>query len=522
MLVVRFIRALMVCLVTLGASDLAQNYYKAAQKAERAGDVLNAYLLYARAAALEPGNLEFAAKKASLRIAANRSAHTDFGPDPAQSPEREAEPHEAAETRPLLSPPRFAPSGEKKSFDLKGDAQSVFEKVGEAYGIKFTFDSDYQSPPQFIFRMNDAGFQDALRALELVSNSFAVALDPHQGLVARDTQAKRNQHVPVVAASIPIPERTSVQDAQEMMTAVQTSLDIRRAQFDPNRHVVILRAEEGKIAAAERLFATLSHMRPQVELDVQFLEVDKTSSLGYGLALPNQLSVVNFLGPVALPAVFSELKELTGSATPYGVGIGNASILATLARASAIDLLDAQILALDGQAATLHVGERYPIATNQYVGNTAGQTGTVYTPPPAITFEDLGLVMKITPSINADQQITLDLESEFKTLGAVSPVAGIPVINNRSYKATVRLQEGEWAVISGLIQLNDSDTRSGYPGLIDVPILGRLFAQNNIEHDSTQVLLVLKPHVVDEPTWDAQPQPPSIWVGTDTRTLTVN
>lgn len=523
----RFLRTLIVCLIASAicrASDVADSYFKAAQKAERAGDILNAYLLYARASALEPANATYAAKKTSLRLAAMQSSRSDVGPDPARIEEAPSASEgltarEVAESRHPLPVPELAAPAEKKSFDLKGDARTIFENVMEAYGVQVIFEADYQSPPPFTFRLNDADFKDALRALELVSNSFAVPMNAHLALVARDTQAKRTERMPMVAAAIPVGERMSAQDAQEMMTAVQQSLDIRRAQFDPTRHLVIMRDQAGKIAAAQELFAVLSQIRPQIEIDVQFLEFDKTSSLGYGISLPHTLSVVDFVGPVALPVVFDQLKELTGAATPYGVGIGNANILATLARASAVDLFDAQMVALDGQAATLHVGERYPIATNQYVGNTSGVTGTVYAPPPTVTFEDLGLVLKITPSINEKQEITLDLESQVKSLGAVSPVSGIPIINNRSYKAMTRLREGEWAVIAGLIEFDDSDVRNGFPGLMGVPVLGRLFAQNNIEHDTTQVLLVLKPHITAAPAWENGTH--SIWVGTETHPVTM-
>lgn len=506
-------------------SDQAEAYFKAAEKAEKAGDTLNAYLLYSRAAALEPRNLVYAAKKASLRLATNRSFREELGPDPAgvNSETPRGKPGLSAEAddgKLLLPPPQLSGSEEKKSFNLKGDAKTIFEQVAGAYGIQVVFEADYQSPPPFSFRLNDATAEEALRGLEMVSNSFLIPLNPSLALVSRDNDAKRKDHMAEVAATIPIPAQLSAQDTQEILTAVKSALDIRRANLDPTHRQVILRDEAGKVMAAQRLFAMLSQVRPQIEVDLEFVEVDKTSALGYGISLPNQISVVNFVGSVALPGVFSSLEQLTGANTPLALGIGNATVLATLARASATTLLDAQVVTVDGQPATMHIGERYPIATNQYVGNTAGLTGTVYTPPPTITFEDLGLVLKITASIHEDQEITLDLESQFKTLGAVSPVAGIPVINNRSYNAKgVRLQEGEWAVLAGLVQLNDSEVRSGIAGLYNVPILGKLFAQNNIEHDSTRILLFLKPHIIALPSWETLAH--TIWVGTETRPVSV-
>ena len=525
-LLVRFLRILTVCLsAACFASDFAEQLYKAGEKAEKAGDTLHAYLLFSRASALDPKNVAYAERKTATRTIAALSAREELGPDPAATEEGapaatgEISDRELTDARQALPPPRLILPNEKKTFNLKGDAREIFEKVAEAYGFQVVFDADYQSPPPFTFRMTDATYEDALRALESVSNSFLVPVNPRLALVARDTPQKRTERSPTMTAAIPIPERMTVQDAQEMMTAVQQMLDIRRATMDPGRHVVFMRDQAAKVLAAQQLFANLSHFRPQVEVDVEFLSVDKTSSLGYGLSLPNQFSIVNFQGPLSLPNAYRALTRLTGMATPYGLGIAEATAFATLARSSAVNLLDAQIVSLDGQQATLHVGDRYPIITNQYVGSTAGQTGQVYAPPPTITFEDLGLVLKITPSVHEDDEMTLDVDAEFKTLGAASSVSGIPIIASNTYTAKVRLKNGEWAVIAGLIQLNDSETRTGYPGLMRIPILGRLFGTTNTEHDKSDVLLVLKPHLIALPPWETVQRP--LWVGTETRPVTI-
>ncbi len=170
--------------------------------------------------------------------------------------------------------------------------------------------------------------------------------------------------------------------------------------------------------------------------------------------------------------------------------------------------------------ATLHVGERYPVVANvAYVGTVAPGSGTVYTPPPTVTFQDLGLVVKMTPTVLDDDDVTLDLDTQFSLLGANSGVSGIPIISNRQFTGKVRLKEGEWAVIAGLIQINDTDSQSGIAGLASIPLLGRLFfSQTTRTKDSSEVLLVLKPHLETLPPSDFVPE--TIWVGTETRPLT--
>jgi len=524
---VKFLRILVVFAVLAPASDLAEQMFKAAEKAERAGDILHAYLLYARAAALEPSNLVYASRRMALQTETALNAREELGPDPAALGEKAAnasppDASEMLEAREALPPPHLQGSPDKKTFDLKGDARTIFEKVGEAYGIQMVFEADYQAPPAFTFRMTDVGYEVALHALETVANSFLVPLNPRLALVVRDTPQKRTEKMPAMSVAIPIPERMSAQDAQEIVQAVQQTLEIRRINVDPTRHLVVLRDQASKVQAAEVLFANLSRIRPQVEVDVELVSIDKTSSLAYGISPPNQFAMVSmstFLSNVpVIPAVVNGVvRAFGGGASVFAIGANQASLLASVAQSKTTNLMSAQIVALDGQAATLKVGERYPIITSGYYGTATG-TGTVYAPPPTVNFQDLGLVLKVTPSIESGDAVSLDIDVEYKLIAGASGISGIPIISNQQYTGKLSLKFGEWGVVAGLIQLTFSDTRSGMLGLSNIPVLGRLFSKNNVEKDSSEVLIVLKPHLTALPPWEYLPKP--LWVGTETRPIT--
>jgi type II secretory pathway component GspD/PulD (secretin) len=238
--------------------------------------------------------------------------------------------------------------------------------------------------------------------------------------------------------------------------------------------------------------------------------------------LPNELSIVNFSSflhnSVSIPSGLSNILQFGGGTTLLGVGVTQATAFATIANATSNNLLHANVVALDGQPTSLLVGDHYPIVTNAYIGNTSNTPGQVFTPPPTINYEDLGLVLKITPSIHDGDEVTLDISAEYKVLGA-STAVGIPIISNRKFTGKVRLKDGEWAVIAGLVSTTNSDSLTGYAGIGRIPFLRRLFGQTDIEKDRTDVLLVLKPHLMNLPPWDFPNQ--TIWMGTDTRPLTV-
>jgi general secretion pathway protein D len=529
------------------AGSRAEDLFHAGEKAEKAGDRLHALMLYSRAAALEPANVQFAARMAALQSAAANLTKEQLeadalgdadakdladlaeleksdaeNADPAgQSPLAFVDVREIMQSRQALSPQRLQGNPGRKDFDITGDARNIFEQVAGAFGLQVVFEADYQTPPRFTFRVTGVDWEEALRMLETVANSFLVPVNPHLALVARDTPQKRAERAQVMAVAIPIPERMTVQDAQEIIQAVQQTLEIRRVGFDPGRRVVYMRDQVSKIIMAQQLFATLSKLRAQVEIEVEFVSVVNNSSLNYGLKLPTSVPLVNFgsffHSTPTIPVGFTSFLTFGGGATFLGLGISSAAALATVTKSSNSTVLRTQITTLDGQAVQFHVGDRYPIIASGYFGTTTG-TGQVFSPPPTVNFEDLGLVLKITPSVHADGEVTLDIDSEFKVLGNDS-FNGIPTISNRKYTGEVRLGSGEWAVVAGLVSTEESVTRTGIPGLSSIPGLGHLFSTNTNSKDSTDVLVIIKPHIVARPAWDDPPK--SLWVGTDSRPITI-
>jgi general secretion pathway protein D len=518
----------MVCL----GEDFAETLFKAGQRAEKVGDKFHAFLLYSRAAALQPANVEYAMRKAALQADAAMSEKTNLDGVSLPDEHEELSPtpltaSEIQEARAARLPPRLKGTDGLKSFDFSGDPKTVIEKVMGAYGLMVVFEADYQMPPTFRFRINDVRFEDAMRTLETLSNSFLIPVNERLALMARDTAQKRTEMAPSMAIAIPIPERISVTDAQEMMTAVAQTLEIRKFSLDPVKRVVYLRDQASKIVAAKSMFADLSRLRAQVEVEVEFLEVTKSSALGYGLQLPNSFNIVSFssfLGNSSTTTVNSLSSFLTfgGGATFFGVGIAASTVLATFTKSDSDVILRSQIVTLDGQAATLHVGERYPLVTATYSGGSTNQIGTGLasglSAPPTINFEDLGLVLKVTPSVHDQGEVTLDIESEFKVLGATD-ANGNPAISSRKYTGKVRLRMDESAVVAGLIGSSDSDSISGIAGVASIPWLGRILRTNNLNKSSDEVLLVLRPHLLSMPPWEFSTSP--IWVGTETKPLTL-
>jgi general secretion pathway protein D len=124
----------------------------------------------------------------------------------------------------------------------------------------------------------------------------------------------------------------------------------------------------------------------------------------------------------------------------------------------------------------------------------------------------------VTPSVHDEGEVTLDISTEFKVLGA-SDANGNPTISTRKYEGKVRLRIDESAIVAGLLGTTDGETINGYPGVSNIPWIGRLLRTNNINRSSDQVLLVLRPHLLSVPPWEFGSTP--IWIGTETKPLTL-
>lgn len=520
--IIAFLLAAGCACLPLDAATPAEQLFHQAQKAEHDGEIVKAYVLYAEAAAADPTNIDYWSRAQALRPAASL-----IDPSPPQPPEFPSDKIDRTlfgtitgadleETRKPLPPPQLEADPGSRDYDLRGDSRALWEQVAARLHLKVLFDADYKPTRSFRFELANADYRDALHALQAATDSFLVPISPRLIFIANDSTQKRTEFERTAAVAVPFPEGISVQELQELATAIRGVLDSQKLMVDTTRHLILIRDRVTKVRLAEKLLTDLLRPRAQVTIDVEILTTDLSSSLSYGLSLPTSFGLSSFLNQSNLTnassflsSSFSTFLAFGGGASMLGLGVTNAQLFATVSNSSSQSIYHAQVVAVDGLPATLHVGEKYPIITSGYFGNTSG-SGTVYTPPPTINFEDLGLLIKVTAHVASVDEVTLDLDAEFKLLGATSS-NGIPVVANTQYQSKVDVMTGEWAVLSGLMTSQEAKTITGIPILSYIPLL----RQNTISKDQGATLIVLKPHVTIAPpsasaAWRA-------WAGTETR-----
>lgn len=513
------------------AKESAMLLARKARRAEKAGHFADAYVLWSEAGALQPRNRTYRGRMSAVQSRAALSAKATLSDavlaDAAELPLAEAgagfdslTAREFALARQPLAPPTLRGNPGTADFELNLPPRELITQVAHNFGLDPVFDGDYPpTGPPIRFRVTAVDYRQALRDLEAATDSFVVPLSAGIFMVARDTAQKRADLEQTVAVSIPVPDALSAQELTDIAQVVRQTTGIEKLALDNARGAIVMRDRISRILPAQALIEQLIGWRPQVMVDLELLEVSDSDVVKYGFTPTTQIPAV-FLGRVlrnviTAPAGVTNLVTFGGGKTLIGLGVASAQALFNESISSGRSLYRAQIRSVENQPATFHVGEKYPIVTSGYYGPP--QQGQVFQPPPAYTFEDLGLQLKVTPHMHQDGEVTVVVETSFELLTG-SAVNGIPVVGRRQLNTQVRLREGEWAVVAGLMGDTDSKAQSGFAGLSSLPLIGQLFRQTSKDKERKNVLIAIRPHSITLGNEMAVPKP--LRVGTETRPAT--
>jgi len=417
---------------------------------------------------------------------------------------------EMASARPLNEVPSLKAKPGTQEFDLTGDARTLFDKVAQSFGLDTVYDGDYpRTGAQIRFHVSRADYRDAIHDLEAATSSFVIPLSSRLFMIAQDTPTKRNDLEQTLAISVPIPQVLTTQEITEIAQVIRQTTAIEKIAWDSADSTIVMRDRVSRVMPAVGVLQQLIAYRPQVMIELEFLQVDVSDMTSYGFNVTNTFSLT-YLGQIlnnviAAPSGVTNLLTFGNGKTLIGLSVAQVQAMFNETSGYSTSLYRAQLRSVVGQPATLHVGEKYPIITSGYFGgSTTASTGastsgaTVYTPPPVFTFVDLGLDMKITPFVHGMTDTSLVVETSFQVLSG-NAVNGIPIIGSRNLKSTVGVRDGEWAIIGTILSNTRSKGISGFWGLSEIPFLGELFKQTTLNKDDSDVLIGVRTHLLTLP-----------------------
>jgi type II secretory pathway component GspD/PulD (secretin) len=145
------------------------------------------------------------------------------------------------------------------------------------------------------------------------------------------------------------------------------------------------------------------------------------------------------------------------------------------------------IVTISGQKASINVG---------WQGYYRTRIGTADNPLIQVHSVEAGVKMIITPWVGKENDVTADVEVEVSSLKGIS-ADGLPELSKRSLQTTLKLQEGETAIIGGLIQKTETINKNKVPILGDIPLIGNfLFSSQSINVDESELIIYLTPEII--------------------------
>ena len=434
--------------------------------------------------------------------------------------------------------------------DLKMNNQRpriMFETVAKLAGISVVFDPEYDTAQTIRAQSIDLSrttLEEALDQVSLVTKSFWKPLSSNTIFVTVENPTKRREYAEQVVKVFYLSNVTAPQEMQEMLTVLRTVVDVQKVFSFASQNALVVRAESDTMALVEKLIADLDKPRSEVIIDVMVMEVNSThmrnitaafASTGFqtsaifaprpGITTPGLQSAsttgsttttTGTTATTTTPTTTTGTTSTTGTPTTTDIPlnalshISSADFSITSLPGAALEavlndsftkvLQAPQIRAVDNIKASLKIGEKVPTASGSFQPGVAG-VGVSPLVNTQFTYLDVGVNMEVLPKVHDNNEVSLHIDLDISQVDSYQNLGGIsePEIGQNKETADIRLREGEVNLIGGIIQRTDTKSKTGIPGLANIPLLGRFFSGEQIENDKNELVIALIPHIVRGP-----------------------
>jgi type IV pilus assembly protein PilQ len=410
------------------------------------------------------------------------------------------------------------------SLDVDGaDLRTVLRAIAEFSGRNIVLGNNARGTVRI--QLKNVAWQDALKAvlrangLDYVEDGSVIRVDDASKLnaekVERETaNARTLELVPLETRIV----KLNYANASELTGPLASSLSKRGSvQVEKRTNSLIITDLPTNLDAVSQMALQLDSQTPQIEITAKLVDVDATAIQSIGVVWNHGFQNSQFVKdnqniPVYLkPATSSTGNEQLGSgvntgiASPAGritVGLfqkwgdleAQLQVLASMNKANIIS--NPRITTVDNREAKIVVGQKIPLIVQDVAGNPVSQLQTV------------GIQLKVTPHLTSEKKIIMDLHPEVSDLASGATVQGGLIINTSEADTRVMVDDGQTAVIGGLIRTNETMVHAGVPILKDIPLVGLLFSSKSTSKQNRELIIFVTPKLVsDVAANDAAPKP---------------
>jgi general secretion pathway protein D len=386
--------------------------------------------------------------------------------------------------------------------------QKIFESLARIAGVNVLFDEGFRDKKASAV-LTGVTFQEALDRLTFVNRLFYKVVDQNTIIVVPESRQKRIAYDELLLRVF------YVQNAEinDTVNLVKTLAKVTTVAGNPSLGAITVLGTVDQVAMAERIIEANDKARGEVIVEVTILEVNRTATRDWGLGLSayegsatlSPTSDSDFDGASGLTTLRAHLLSSLNQAD-WLVAIPGQIFAKFLQNEGTVRILAApRLRAAEGKKAELKIGQEVPIPVTSYsVGLSPGQAGG-YLPATSFQYKNVGVNLSLTPRVAASGDITLEMAAEFSILGESTNVGSstneiiVPTFLTRNVSGTLRIRDGETALIGGLLSSNEAQTFTGMIGMNSIPVIGSLFGKRQKKTEDREILMSITPRIVRGP-----------------------
>ena len=403
---------------------------------------------------------------------------------------------------PNARPPQLKPLLDKPvTLELRdANIKVVFEALSRATGINFILDKDIKADTKASIFIKKARIEDAIDMVLSSNGLQRKMLAENTMLVFSSTQQKQKDYQDLMIRSFYLSNTT----AKQVAALIKSMLKTKDIFVDDRLNMIVMRDTPEAIHIAEKLVAVNDLADPEVMLDIEVLEVSRSRLQELGIEYPNRIAV-NSLIPIttvtsATGVVASSTVNTASQLTLAGLlGLNknrfdvspNPAVNFRKTTGDINILSNPRIRVRNNEKAKILVGDKVPVITTTSTANVGISENVQYV--------DVGLKLDVEPRITADDYVNIKVGLEVSSLGdrtITKNGATVYTIGTRNANTILRLKNGETQVLAGLISDDERKNASKLPGLGDIPLLGRLFANQQDQKTKTEIVLAITPRII--------------------------
>jgi len=374
------------------------------------------------------------------------------------------------------------------SIDFKeATLKQVFDVIAQTSGLNILFDKDVKLDQKTTIILKNSTIEAAIYYMLLTNNLEQQVMDANTLLIYPNSADKQKNYQQVIVKSFLLSNAKAATVAETLKTIIR----LHDVVVDEKLNMLIVRDTPEALRLAEKLIANQDVPEPEVMLEVEVLEVSRERLLELGIAWPGNVTLTPLSMTGGTSLTVADLRGLTQNTLA-------ATIDPTKINARAVDtdsdiLANPRIRVLNHEKARIVIGDRVPSISATTVASTTPTTTET------VTYLDVGLKLDVEPTIYLDNDVAIRIGLEVSNIVNTQKSAMGTVyytIGTRSANTMLRLKDGENQVLAGLINDQDQRTANKFPGLGDIPILGRLFGSTLRDGTKTEIVLSITPHLI--------------------------